>query len=312
MAWIAAELGPDLPVSTLFRHSTVRKLAAVLRQDASADEHPTLVPIQPAGEGTPFFCVHPVGGTVFCYSDLARCLGEDRPFFGLQSSPPLEGAPLPTLEELAREYLRSVREAQPAGPYLLGGWSMGAAVAFEMARQLRAEGEEVASLALIDPSPLSGPGVIRAKDDESLALFFAQDLAGLMGGPLPSALWESGGSAAGVLPRLYEAMHAAGLLPGALDLAGLERLFTMFKSNGLALQGYSPSPQAPYDGPVTIFLADAPRPFDPTLSWRPLMIGAPDVQRCSGNHHTMLKPPHVQALATKLGVALRRRVERRE
>jgi thioesterase domain-containing protein len=153
---------------------------------------------------------------------------------------------------------------------------------------------------------LSGPGAIRAKDDERLSLFFAQDMAGLLGGALPSILLESGDPAAGVVPRLYEAMHAAGLLPGTLDLAGLERLFTMFKSNALALQGYSPSPQVRYDGPVTIFLADAPRPFDPTLSWRPLMTGAPDVQKCSGNHHTMLKPPHVQALAKRLEAALRR------
>src|SRR4029077_8750398 len=86
------------------------------------------------------------------YYRLARELGTDQPVYGLQARP-LGGesqAPHPTIEEMAAEYLEAVRSLQPAGPYLLAGYSFGAVVAFEMARQLTGAGEEVAMLALLD------------------------------------------------------------------------------------------------------------------------------------------------------------------
>ena len=100
----------------------------------------------------PFFFVHPVGGTILQYRALARRLGVQRPFYALQS-PALEGNPLPhdiSIEALARRYLDAVRTVAPKGPYLLGGWSFGGLVAFEMAQALRHAGEEVELLALLD------------------------------------------------------------------------------------------------------------------------------------------------------------------
>jgi hypothetical protein len=110
-----------------------------------------LVGIQPAGERRPFFCVHPVGGDVLCYLDLARHLGADQPFYGLQYPDLNEESGADTrVEGLAARYIEALRAVQPPGPYLLGGWSMGGLVAFEMAQQLRQQGQQVALVALID------------------------------------------------------------------------------------------------------------------------------------------------------------------
>ncbi|MBM3289540.1 MAG: hypothetical protein FJY92_05265, partial [Candidatus Hydrogenedentes bacterium] len=109
------------------------------------------VPIQPRGAKTPFFCVHPAPGTVFCYIALARAMGEDRPFWGIQA-PSMYGANIhfSTIEESAAYYAEALKRVQPQGPYLLGGHSSGGQVSLEIARILRAEGHEVRLVALID------------------------------------------------------------------------------------------------------------------------------------------------------------------
>ena len=101
--------------------------------------------------------VHPPGGIVVCYQALSQRLGRERPFYGIRSRG-LHGEPdLPgRLEEMAEEYVAAIREVQPRGPYLLGGWSAGGLVALEMAQQLRAQGESIRMLALLDTSPRDG------------------------------------------------------------------------------------------------------------------------------------------------------------
>ncbi|MCP4659753.1 MAG: non-ribosomal peptide synthetase, partial [bacterium] len=135
MARIRRELGRDLPLATLFQEGTIEHLAAILRREGDETRRNALVAIRPEGSGRPFFCVHPVGGNVLCYSGLARHLGGDSPFYGLQV--PDRGGEffLTEIGEMAEHYVEAIREVQPEGPYRLGGWSMGGLVAFEMARQ---------------------------------------------------------------------------------------------------------------------------------------------------------------------------------
>src|SRR5712692_1384520 len=114
----------------------------------------SLVAIKPNGSKTPFFCVHGLGGNVLEFSDLARHLDDDQPFYCLQSQG-LDGEQplLTSVEEMAAHYIKEMRELQPAGPYFIGGRSLGGMVAFEMACQLRAQGQEVGLLALLDTYP---------------------------------------------------------------------------------------------------------------------------------------------------------------
>ena len=111
----------------------------------------------PMATRRPLFLIHPAGGQVFPYVHLAQHLGLDQPCYGLQAKGLEEGQdPHVRIEDMATYYIEALRTVQPEGPYLLGGWSMGGVVAFEMAQQLHAQGHGVALLALLDsriPAP---------------------------------------------------------------------------------------------------------------------------------------------------------------
>src|SRR5262249_47184195 len=137
MARIRNATGRDLPLKALFHGGTIERLAGILRREANSMSWSCLVELQTSGSRPPIFFVHPADGTVLFYADLARCLGSDQPFYGLQA-PGLYGErPLYTrIEDLAAHYIEAIREIQPEDPYLLGGWSLGGIVAYEMAQQL--------------------------------------------------------------------------------------------------------------------------------------------------------------------------------
>src|SRR4029077_10457073 len=99
-------------------------------------------------------------------------------------APSAEELPAVTLEALAERYVAGVRRVQPAGPYHLGGWSMGGAVAYEMARQLAAAGEEGALVAMLDTDAPNGPESGTEVDDATLAVWFDRDLAAISGAGL--------------------------------------------------------------------------------------------------------------------------------
>lgn len=159
----------DLPISALFTANTVEAGAALIRTmlpsshsvGPAASVLPSvyryLVPMHTRDEGvtTPFFLVAGMFGNVLNLRHLSNQIGSDRPFYGLQARGLFGGAtPHETFEEMARDYLLEVRDVQPHGPYLLGGFSGGGITALEMARQLHAAGEEVSLLAMLDtPAP---------------------------------------------------------------------------------------------------------------------------------------------------------------
>lgn len=140
-----------LPLSSLIHAQTVEALAQLIRGEVQEAGWSPLVEIQKGNGGPKFFCVHGAGGNVLIYRDLARHLGPDQPFYGLQCQG-LDGKnpPLESIEEMAELYVREVQKVQPHGPYLLGGYCMGGTVALEMAQQLKAKGEGVSLLALLD------------------------------------------------------------------------------------------------------------------------------------------------------------------
>src|SRR5207237_121289 len=139
-----------LPLATLFQAPTIAQLATTIEGDASR-EPSSLVPIQTLGTRPSFFCIHAVGGNVLEYYDLARHLGNDQPFYGLQSVGLSDGnGPHARIEDMAAHYVKEIRELQPIGPYFIGGRSLGGIIAYDAARQLKEQGQEVALLALLD------------------------------------------------------------------------------------------------------------------------------------------------------------------
>lgn len=123
--------------------------------DALNSKQRAIVPLQPLGERPPVFAVAGHNGNVFCFRTLARCLGPEQPFYGLQ--PPGadgQGQPLETVEEVATYFAEQIRAFRPEGPYLLAGFCAGGTVAVELAQQLRRTGSDISVLALIaSPHP---------------------------------------------------------------------------------------------------------------------------------------------------------------
>lgn len=116
---------------------------------ALANQQRAIVPLQPRGKRTPVFAVAGHNGDVFCFRALAKQLGEDQPFFGLQP-PGLDGQsePLARIEKLAEYFAAQIRGFQPNGPYVIAGYCAGGTIAFELARQLLQNRSEVSVLAL--------------------------------------------------------------------------------------------------------------------------------------------------------------------
>ncbi len=142
--------GRKLPVTALFEDATIAHLAdLILREDSVAPS--PVIELQTKGRREPLYFLHgDIIGGGFYARDISRLLGEEQPFFVL---PPMDFAngALPTVEEMAAHHLRDLRAHRPRGPYLLGGFCIGALVAYEMACRLSAAGEEVPFVALIDP-----------------------------------------------------------------------------------------------------------------------------------------------------------------
>jgi acyl-CoA synthetase (AMP-forming)/AMP-acid ligase II/thioesterase domain-containing protein len=136
----------DLPVLAILTSPSVRELAARLRPDAegSPQEYDPIVPLQTSGEKTPLFCVHPGVGEVLVFVNLAKYFVHERPFYALRARGFNPGEkPFESFAEMAESYAAAIRAKQPHGPYALAGYSFGAAVAFEVAKLLEAEGERI-------------------------------------------------------------------------------------------------------------------------------------------------------------------------
>jgi amino acid adenylation domain-containing protein len=292
-------LGAELGASALLEVSTVEALAERIaaaggdRASAETVRPSCLVRLRAGESGRPLFLVHQVGGHVYSFRALARALPPGRPLYGLRSRGLEEGEePLVRIEEMADLYIELLREAQPKGPYLVGGASMGGLVALEMAHRLRAAGEEVPLLALMDTpcrEVLSGP----PSDESNLAQV------------LPPGLRLSAEEIRGLAPeeqlaRALEKGKSEGTLPAGFDAAETGRLLRVLRANIAALFAYE---LRVCESPVLFFRARERRPGDPLRPeepWVDLAAGGIEIHVVPGNHATMHEPPHVQAMAARL------------
>ncbi len=308
MARIQKRFGRELPLSSLFHGATIEHLAGLLRQD-SVSSWSTLVPIQPHGSKPPFFCIHPIGGEVLCYYHLAQHMGVDQPFYALQAHNVAEEPDrYVSIEKLAADYLEIVRGVQADGPYLLGGWSFGGVVAFEMAQQLRRQGKDVSLLALFDTwSPEKLPKV----DDQMLLAALARDYARANGGILTLPVEALDGMTGDEqLNYVLDLLKKAQLVSAELDLGLFGRYFKGWKARNQAIRNFGPQS---YDGAISLYRAseinqETSRSLgepgfdveDATLGWAEHCTQPVNVQMVAGYHETMLDEPHVQALAQHL------------
>ncbi|RDI52702.1 type I polyketide synthase [Nocardia mexicana] len=312
---LRADLGLAVTPRDFLADPTLAATAAVARTVAAPPPADCAVPLRD-GTGLPLFLVHPTGGDVLCYVDLARKLDTGRPVIGLQD-PALAGAAGPeTVAELARTYEAVLRAHQPAGPYLLGGWSMGGIIAHELARRLRAAGDVVSLLVLVDANIAD-----RIRHSEtgfwsrylgSLEAFLDIDLASTS---LAEGLEQRSESEQhaeidrrlataglagrdGTAQRLRESIfrrHLRALgdhVTGVLDGDGLETL---------VVRAEFPAPRNSGVGMGVDDCADLP-----DLGWGTHTKGHLDLHTAAGHHYALLREPAVDTVADLVSQALAR------
>jgi thioesterase domain-containing protein len=274
----------------------VAHLANLLRQPAGAAEEVSLVPIRRQGAGTALFCVHPAGGTVLCYLELARHLEADVPIYGLQAQG-IEGElePLESVFEMAACYLRAIKTVQPDGPYHLCGWSTGGIIAFEVARQLAAQGDEIALVALLDAAiPRTGENFSEADVGYLLGMLFpGEDL---------TALQASSGDEQ--LDAFRSRAQRASLLATGATTAQARRIYSVFQANMKAVVEYQPGS---FDQRLTLIKAAqhvTPMHADPQLGWGQWAMGGFEIHDVACSHLAMLQQPAVQQVAQALDACL--------
>ncbi|NVJ08296.1 non-ribosomal peptide synthase/polyketide synthase, partial [Myxococcus sp. AM001] len=298
-------LDRPLPLAALFQAPTVEQLAALLRRD-DAGQSSLLVPFDAGRSGTevPFFCVHPVGGNVLAYAELARLLGPERPFYGLQAQG-LDGStpPLGTVEEMAAAYVEAIRAVQPAGPYLLGGWSVGGVIAYEMARQLREHGDAVALLALIDAyTPAALTAAEPEPDAARVVSAFASDVLGI--GVTDIAPPDASQSPEASLEALWDAGQRAGTLPPGMEPAHLRALLQVFEANLRAARRYQP-PALNLGRVLRLQATEGAEGLPEDGGWKALVGAGLEQHAVSGDHYSVLRAPGVRELADRLRSALK-------
>ncbi|MFI6999070.1 amino acid adenylation domain-containing protein [Nocardia sp. NPDC050175] len=292
----AQELGLALSTADLLECRTVAELAAKVDRADTATR--SLVWLSPNRQGTPIFCVHPVGGSIHWFRPLAERIGPQRPVAAFAAKAIRDEAAPPSVAMLAEDYLAELAETGPDGPVHLLAWSSGAAVAWEMARQLIERGEPAPILTLIDPAidrADSATGQGGAVDEQFFAeaerLFAIRAAA-------------TGASRASVEETLIALLRLAGVSaqPELLDeLAANMRTWRLLDRS---MSAYRYGPLA---ARVHLVLTDecatgthsvtGGRGYAEYLDrWRSLALRGLRIDRIAGDHQGVFEPSRVDAL----------------
>jgi len=312
LAQIEQQFGKHMPLSALFQGATIAELAILLNPSTNTtDPWAPLVAIQANGSKQPFFCVPGAGGNVLYYHQLARHMGKEQPFYGLQAVG-LDGetAPDTRVEDMAARYIKEIQTVQPQGPYLLGGHSFGSWVALEMSKQLQLKGEKVARLTIFDTTvPFNQPLGIDWDEAQWIT-----DVAHIVGRLLGIELEISYAElqlleTQAQLNYLHEILEQNGW---PISIKQLQALVKIFKAN-------CQTNYVPQDIPATsisLFKASdiplltqtsaqmetftQPLKQETSWGWSQYADGSVDIHVVPGDHHTMMNQPNVQVLAEKL------------
>ncbi len=312
---IRRSFGVDMPISTLFAHPTIRSLARKLGTttetpantsfSGAPEDSPwdttTVIHPGPSVARPPLFIVGGVGGNVNNLIKLGRLLGAHRPVIGLQTRGILGHRMHDSIEATATDHLTNIRRHQPQGPYLLAGYSGGAFTAFEMARQLRAAGEDVGFLGLLDTF---APKFAFQKSGSKLDRILYMTKLVLQHGPGP--LWTN------ATAWFHNQTRA-----GAVIQAGAPTPSEKYRYSHLVRQWWKISSiydPAPYVGDAWLFLTESEkdgftatqlRKSDPNYGWPTFVHGNLRVSRHASDHLSMLAGAAVQDLANMVEAEIR-------
>ena len=277
---IHEELGVRIGVRTLFEAPTVAELAGQLGarppDDAALER---VLPLRRAGSLPPLVCLPPATGLGWSYAGLLRGLDPERPVYALQAA---WDAPLPaSVDALARDYAALVREIQPAGPWLVAGWSFGALLAHAVACRLR----DVALLVLVDGYPLADLPRVAEPDP-------ARELAELLRLSVDGEVTD--------VASLVEAARRAAHPLALLSVEQAERVACLPSRHERLARRHRP-PR--FGGAVTfVAAAERPRVLSPEL-WRPYVTGPIEVHELQCTHLELTDPGPIAAIASLIEAA---------
>ncbi|MEV4105463.1 AMP-binding protein, partial [Nonomuraea sp. NPDC049649] len=301
----ARELGLGFDLQELFRHPTL----AALTRIAGGMPEPDLERLSGglvhggrerpgAGEtavrlgGTPglrpLVLVHPVGGTLFCYLELAGRVGSAFEVLGVQGDVLGSGGGTADLGELAERYARDLTPLLDGRRPVIAGWSAGGVIAHELAVRLERQGVEAHRLVLIDAHQRRD-----AADTAEAAALDALRADVLRRGSeaVKDALADTG---------FHDLLATLGIdeatLAG-LDGGAVAALMAFWRDMLAGLAGHRPSR---FGGAAELLLArDGTSPEATAAEWRAL-TGSLTVTHVDGGHFELLREPSVAAIAETL------------
>jgi thioesterase domain-containing protein/NADP-dependent 3-hydroxy acid dehydrogenase YdfG/acyl carrier protein len=298
----------ELGLSTIFQARTVRSLARLIdSKRVRANRSPgtvleAVVPIQPSGTKPPLFCVHGVGGNVLNYEALARHLGANQPVYGLQSIGLCGLAPDQTITEMAAHYIPAIRSVQPSGPYFVCGQSFGGLVAYEIARQLSAQGLAVGLIGLIDTFLDGVPGttlpslLARLHSNGARFAFHCRNI--LVGPDRLDYLRRRTNTRKRKIRAFLNSRRYRRLEKGGRTARLV--IQEVKEANWLAARTYVPGT---YHGTVALFRCKVRSPGDSkdhSMGWKTLVSGQLSIFEVPGDHLSMMTEPGVAVLAQEL------------
>jgi thioesterase domain-containing protein/acyl carrier protein len=293
LAQIEVEFERKIQLATLFQSPTLRELALLVSsQSAWQFDFTKVVRLQSNGRKPTLIALNNIGS----FYKLSRRIGIDHPFTALQLfDPTAQHASMPdSLESIAREYVRLIRDTEPEGPYILLGWCVAGAIAFEVANQLTRAGHNVALVVMVDAW---APGYTRRLPPVRAWL------------ATQSYRWQtlthdvlrvarSRWSAQEFLYRRRALRWLASPTPEAEQQVEGQRYHAWLLKELLAVAARYDPPR--YPGRVLLLRADEePRGafLDPTLGWGEFVSGQMDNVLIPGDHSSIFEDPGVQAMA---------------
>ncbi|NOT13706.1 MAG: hypothetical protein HOP23_18090, partial [Methylococcaceae bacterium] len=290
------ELGIEVPLRDLYGAPILFDFVREISNLPSKKQNKNLVVLRSSGTLNPLILVHPVGGEISYAENIIPWINSDIPIYGLVSSEFVFGEiPISSVEEMAAQYIRNIRNIQPNGPYRIAGWSAGGTIAYEIANQLIGMDEKVEFVGLIDTA--YEYDVVSSLTDVDILLMYIYDR-------VPQNVFEelSALSNRKTLDEIIEICKQSDILPNEIDNKTVQRRINVFKIIDRAVIEYN---RYSITAPLTLFVAKDNDFYEEFCSkWKAIAGDNIKIILINGNHNSIVKAPNAQCLGESLSQEL--------